>query len=185
MVKPFAFEGSVKTPRIDYRDVPMAFWPRAKFIAEQRISIPTEVISAVCRSMTDCNELVKWFGNEPNFCPHLAVLLLIPEPAGINPVLITGLGYSTAAELRDCAIETWGMHTSSDNAKRFNTDELREQYGYARKEDVAALTQEAFRERVARHRASPITDPVRQFQYPNPTNKTLFVQPNNESWSSE
>lgn len=162
--------GSVKTAPIDYRDVPMAYWPKATYYPDGSVGQGKDRISAVCRSMADCNDLVHWFNDQPNFCPYLPVLLLIPGA----PTIISGLGFSTAAELRDCCIEVWGVKTGGDAHKRFNGDELRERYGYARKEDVPAMVQEAFWERTQRHKASPVTDPVRQMKYPNPTNRTVF-----------
>ena len=79
---------TVQTPFIDYHDVPMAYWPKATYDEGTRVTRPKEVISAVCRSMADCNELVKWFDSQPNFCPDLPVLLLIP---GLPPQLVAGL----------------------------------------------------------------------------------------------
>ena len=170
--------GSVKTALIDYRDVPMAFWPSYNRKPNGVTSPPRDKVSAVCRSMADCSDLVHWFGNRPDFCPTLPVLLLIPGAI----TQISGLGYSTAAELRDCACEVWGVKTGGDAHKRFDNDELRERFGLARKEDVAAFTQEAFADRVRRHKASPITDPWKQFQYPNPTERTLHKAPDSQDW---
>lgn len=174
-------QGTIQTPLIDYSDLPMAYWPKATYDEGTRTSRPKEVISAVCRSMADCNDLVHWFDNQPNFCPDLPVLLMIP---GAH-TLVTGLGYATAAELRDCCIEAWGVKTGGDAWKRFNGDELRERYGYARREDVGPMVQEAFWGRVLRHKASPVTDPWKQFKYPNPTRRTLHKTPDSQAWKRE
>lgn len=174
---------TVQTSFIDYHDVPMAYWPKVVYDYGTRTSGMKEVISAVCRSMQDCNELVKWFDSQPNFCPDLPVLLIGPAfPMG---KLVMGLGYSTAAELRDCCIELWGVSTSSGAHKRFDGDEIRERLGYARREDVTAMVQEAFRDRVRRHKASPVTDPFRQMQYPNPTVRTLHKVADSQDWKKE
>ena len=172
--------GKVQTPDIDYADVPMAYWPSIDTQPNGNVLARRDKVSAVCRSMGDCNDLVHWFGNQPDFCPYLPILLLIPDAH----TLLTGLGYATAAELRDCACETWGVKTGADAYKRFNNDELRERSGLARKEDVQAFTQEAFAARIRRHKASPITDPWKQFKYPNPTQRTLHKTPDPQDWKA-
>ena len=171
-------QGSVKTPEIDYSDVPMAYWPTITKQPNGNVLNMRDKVSAVCRSMKDCDDLVHWFGNRPDFCPYLPILLLIPNAITV----LSGLGYSTAAELRDCAVEIWGVKTGGDAHKRFNNDDIREQLGLACKEDVAAMTQEAFWNRVKRHKASPITDPFKQFKYPNPTKRTLHKTPDSQDW---
>lgn len=170
---------------IDYTDIPMTYWPSHTLIMlpdGRKIRGPIrDKISAVCRSMDDCDDLVAAFEGHVNFCPDLPILLLMPDG---NPKMVAGLGYSTAAELRDCCVEVWGVSTGSDAHKRFNNDELRERHGMARREDVTAFTQEAFHERRQRHLASPVTDPVKQYTYPNPTHKVQFSQqPDNASWT--
>ena len=171
-------QGKVQTPPIDYSGVPMAYWPAQTRLPNGTKSPPRDKLSAVCRSMSDCADLVHWFGNRADFCPDLPILLLIPGA----PSLIAGLSFATAAELRDCAMEVWGVKTGSDAHKRFDNDELRERHGLARREDVAALTQEAFWERNLRHKASPVTDPWKQFKYPNPTQRTLHKAPDSQAW---
>ncbi len=166
-----ARNGSVKTQMPDITGVPMAFW------------YPKLRISAVCRSEADCQDLVKWFDNEPNFCPYQPVLIILP-----NGVMkqVAGLGFATAAEMRDCCLELWGIYTSGEGEKRFNVDEMREEAGYVRREDVATAVAYAFADRIARHKASPITDPWKQFRYPNPTHKVKFGQmPSNEGWKGK
>lgn len=171
---------------IDYADVPMAFWPKRTKVKfpDGRLTLGPvrDTISAVCRSLRDCDDLVAAFGGHANFCPDLPILLIMPDG---NPKLVAGLGFSTAAELRDCCVDVWGVNTGSDAHKRFNVDEMREREGLARREDVTEMTREAFHERRQRHLSSPITDPVRQYQYPNPTHKVLFPQqPDSSSWKA-
>ena len=155
------------TARINWAGVPMAYWDR---------------VSAVCRSLTECEDLVRWFG-DATFCPFQPVLLLIPE----HPTLLCGMGYATAAELKDDAVNLWGKYT--DRLERtgsiVNFDEMREKYGLMRREDVKAATQEAFWERIKAHRASPVTDPFRQPQYPRPNERTQFPQPQSEDWKRQ
>ncbi len=176
--------GRVQTPLIDYTRepaVPLAYRPKATVWPNGTIVHVRDEISAVCRSMAECQDLVAWFGNEPNFCPDLPVLLMIP---GYPPVAVAGLGYSTAAELRDCCVEAWGVKTGADAWKRFETGEMRERMGLARKEDVPDMVREAFANRVKRHKASPVTDPVQQFKYPNPTRRTLHKVADDQTWKA-
>lgn len=174
--------GRVQTPPIDYTGIPQAYWPSRTIVVKpdgSKYGGPIkDKVSAVCRSMADCDDLVAWFGNQPNFCPDLPILLMIPGAITV----VSGLGYSTAAELRDCCCEVWGVKTGGDAAKRFDVNEMRERAGLPRREDVPAMVQQAFRDRVAKHKASPVTDPWRQHQYPNPTNKTLHKVADSQDW---
>ncbi len=130
--------------------------------------------SAICRTAQECAELVRWFGSA-DFCPNLPVLVLVPGADA--PIAIAGMGYATAAELQDCAIVTW--HDKSQKIEKdgtmFDFDALRERRGLMRREKVDAATREAMVQRVAKHKANPISDPARQPQFPNLTNKTQHV----------
>ena len=130
-------------------------------------------ISALCRSLKDCEDLVAWFG-DADFCPFQPVILLVP---GSQPVAIAGAGYATAAELRDCAVTYWETtvnRVASGSVLDFDT--LRERAGMARREKADELIREALWERAKRHKESPRTDPMRQPVYPNPTNKVQFPE---------
>lgn len=166
--------GSVRTAVPDWYGppaVPQFFW------------WPKQKVSAVCRSLKECGDLVAWFDGRPNFCPDQPVLLMIPN---VNPpVLISGMGFATAAELRDCALEAWAVKSKRMEklGEVMDFDSLREQHGDVRREDAPAAIAEAFAERIRRHKASPVTDPWKQFKYPNPTQKVVFPQqPDNSSW---
>ena len=135
---------------IDWRGVPAAF---------------KGYLSAVCRSEAECADLVKWFG-DADFCPFLPVMVMVPPPR--QPVLIPGHGYATAAELQDCALVAW-------HGKALNFDERRERFGLMRREDAGVAISEAITDRIARHKASPITDPFRQPQYVMPNERTLHT----------
>lgn len=129
--------------------------------------------SAVCRTAEECDELVRWFGS-PDFCPLLPVMVLVPGAHA--PTLIAGFGYATAAELRDCAVVTWHTQTQklATTGQILDFDTLRERRGLMRREEVDSATREALLQRVARHKANPISDPPRQPVYANPTAKTSF-----------
>lgn len=129
--------------------------------------------SAVVRSIKEAEDLVKWFGDE-NFCPMLPVLLLVPG-AQTAPA-INGLGIAPAAEIRDIAVAYFEMTLEDvEKGRSFvNFDEARERHGLMRREDVDAAVRQAMRDRAAKHKSSPITDPARQPVYPNPTNRVTF-----------
>src|SRR3990167_7827592 len=122
--------------------------------------------SAVCRTLEDCEGLVRWFGS-PDFAPYLPVMVLVP--GGAAPTLIAGLGYATAAELQDCAVVTWHRGQATPDF-----DALREKHGLMRRELVDAATREAMLKRIAQHKANPISDPARQPAYPNPTRRMTY-----------
>lgn len=129
--------------------------------------------SAVCRTMLECEELVRWFGS-PDFAPYMPVMVMVPGADA--PTLIAGMGFATAAELRDCAVAAWSSQTEkiAKTGHVLDFDSLRERAGLMRREEVDAATREAMVHRIARHMANPISDPARQPVYPNPTNKTRF-----------
>ena len=148
-----------RVPSIDWTGVPESYVGKC---------------SAVCRTAQECEDLVRWFGSA-DFCPNLPVLVLLP---GVDtPIAIAGMGYSTAAELRDCAVVTWHEKTEklANGGKLLDFDALRERRGLMRREEVDAATRDALLARIAKHKASPVSDPPRQPQFPNVTNKTRFV----------
>lgn len=129
-------------------------------------------VSAVCRSKEAVGELVRWFGHE-DFCPFQPVLLCIPGGWG----QLDGQGLATASELRDEGIARWELQEAklARTGHTFDFDEARERAGLLRHEDVKAAMQEAAMDNIRRHRASPVTDPAPQYNYPNPTNRRLFA----------
>ncbi len=130
-------------------------------------------LSAVCRTLQDCDELPRWFGSS-DFMPNLPVMVMVPGADG--PTLIAGMGYATAAELRDCAVLAWSKQVDNLAAtgSLADFDALREKHGLMRREEVDAAAREAMRRRVAQHRANPRTDPFRQMVYPNPKQRMNF-----------
>jgi len=131
-------------------------------------------LSAVCRTAAECDELVHWFGS-PDFCPNLPIMVMVP---GVQPTLIPGFGYATAAELRDCAVVTW--HAQAEKLAKIGRvldfDALRDRRGLMRREKVDTEVREAMLRRVAHHKANPITDPPRKLKYRNPTNRTVYTK---------
>ena len=164
-------------PEIKYgRDVPMAWWPKAAWSSVYgRMSPSREVVSAICRSMSDCEDLPHWFRERNDLLPELPILLLIP---GLYPpVVVAGLGFSTPEELRDACRETWGVKTGliEKFSTVFDWDDIRDREGQMRREDVAEAMAYAFIDRIAKHKASPRTDPYKQFKYSNPTERKVFT----------
>ncbi len=129
-------------------------------------------VSAVCRTKSEANDLVKWFGNE-DFCPYKPVLLCIPGGWG----QLAGLGLATAAELRDNAVWRWEVQEAklARTGTTFDFDEAREKHGLIEGDKADAAFREAVWERRKAHLASPVTDPSRQMNYPNPKQKHVFV----------
>lgn len=167
----YAYDGSVRTPEPNWAGVPTDYVGKC---------------SAVCRSMKDCDELVKWFDNRPDFCPDNPVLLLIPNVH--PPIAVCGMGFATAAEMQDACREAWGVHLARQEKTggQFDFDDLREREGMIERSKLAEAAQYAFWDRVKRHRASPVTDPFKQFRYPNPRNRVVFpLMPDNSGWKGK
>jgi len=140
-----------RVPPIDYTGVPKQFVGK---------------LSAVCRTADECYELAAWFGDY-NFCPNLPVMVLVPGSDA--PKLIQGMGYATAAELRDCAVVAW--HQGS---KILDFDSARERHGLMRREDVDAATRQALLDRIAKHKANPVSDPARQPLRPRINGRKIY-----------
>ncbi len=146
---------------------------------------PRPIVSAVCRNLKDCQELVKWFDDKPNFCPDQPILLMIP---GVDPpVVVAGCGWATVAELRDCCLEAWTV--KRDRFKKLGEvldfDSLRERHGDIPRDKKVEAMQYAVQDRIDRHKASPRTDPWKQFHYPNPTHKVKFPEQPAQDWKGE
>lgn len=133
-------------------------------------NLRSKKVSAICRNSQECEDLIRWFGDE-HFCPLLPVMVLVKNA---QPVMIAGMGFATVAELRDCAVVTWRQHEAK-GGKIFDFDALREKHGLMRREDVDAATREAMKTRIAEHKANPVTDPFREPQYQNPTQKKQYL----------
>lgn len=168
-------------PPIDYNRkprVPAGYQPRRIKTKEGVVrTIPR--VSAVCRSLGECSDLVRWFG-DADFCPYLPVL--VKAPAGWTA--ITGWACASAAELQDCAIALW--HRQMDKLTKMGAllafDELRERHGLMRREDADAAVREALHERIRKHKANPVTDPFRVPQYVRPGERTLHPVADPVSW---
>ena len=150
-------QGVRQIPPINWQGVPRAYVGQA---------------SAVCRTLGECEDLVKWFG-DASFAPFLPVLV---KAAG-GWTAITGWGYASAAELQDCAVVLW--HRQAEKMQKqgalVNLDELRERHGLMRREEVMPGIADALSRRIKQHKQNPITDPFRQPEYARAGNKTVHT----------
>lgn len=142
--------------------------------------------SAVCRSLMDCADLVHKFRGidfYPAYGPYLPVLLLIPGA----PQQIAGWGLSEVEEIRDQAVAVWELITErlAKKGTTFDFDSAREKHGLMRREDVDAAIREAMRDRIKKHKASPVTDPPREPNYVRPNERTVFAQTQDTAWKDE
>lgn len=151
------FEVALQTPDIDWTDVPPGL--RGK-------------LSAVCRSLKECEDLVHWFG-DPDFCPLDPIYLMIPG----GPGQLAGLGLATVAELRDNAVARWAIQEEriARIGAPMDFDEMREKAGAMRREDVDAAFRQALMDRIAAHKASPVTDPPREPLHVRVNDKTVHT----------
>ena len=153
---------------IDWTGVPL----RIRLNFDVMLSAKARRVSAVVKSEAEAEDLVRFFGH-PDFCPFDPVLLLID---GCSPILIDGMGYAPAAELRDLAVTTWGRmlnRLAANNGRMFDFDTLREKHGEMRREDVAAHFANALQDRIEQHRRNLRTDPFRQPWMPESNRKTF------------
>ena len=166
-------------PPIDYRGVPAGLRPKIVKDKTGRVVNVIPRVSAVCRTIKECEDLVYWYG-DATFCPFAPVLLLLPG----GPALIAGDGAAPAAELRDVAVATWNRRVVAllrHKGSLLDFDVLREKAGMVRKAEVADALADALARRIAHHRAHPITDPPRQPLYIRPNNFKNFQVPE-KSW---
>lgn len=135
-------------------------------------------LAAVCRTKQDCADLVHWFGDE-DFCPVHPILMCVPGAWGS----LAGMGLASAAELRDEAVARWELQEVKLRLGiLFDFDTAREKAGLMRREEVDAKAKEALMDYIRHKRANPITDPVRQFHYDLPGNRTLHKVAADQSW---
>lgn len=146
--------------------------------------VPTTLrgmVSACCMNMRDCEQLIKYWGMGPNYTPQKPVLLIYPvNNSGTGPgqvvAFIAAEGVTPAAELQDLAVSAFGRaleKIKKHNGQLFDSDEMREKHGAVPKAAFDAEFRNALEDRVALHKANPITDPPRQ-PYHADTGKRTF-----------
>lgn len=82
---------------------------------------------------------------------------------GRTPVVIPGAGVTEAAELEEIALEVYERQVKKLRAGRplVDFDAMREREGRPLRAEFDPLFRQALRDRIARHRARPRTDPER------------------------
>lgn len=143
---------------IDWTDVPHVY--RFKLQKNGRWT-EDPAVSAVVRTLTEAEDLVKFFGDE-NFCPFLPVLVMVP---GVPPTAIIGNGDAPVAELRDLAVAVFErtiLRVMKNGGTLFNSDAIRAARGLPRRDQVEGMLQEALWERVKRHKQNRRSDPPRE-----------------------
>lgn len=93
-------------------------------------------VSYIAHSESACHEIIQYFGH-PEFCPMKPILLKFPDG---QHALLAGEGVTSAAEMQDLAIVTWGRYLDrvKKNGRIFDFDELRERHGIRSFEDADA-----------------------------------------------
>ncbi len=126
--------------------------------------LPEPRVSAVVRSVAEAGELVHYFGGNAKFCPLDPILLMVPAPDQVHLVLVQGMGFATAAEMQDLCVVSFarGLESIERTGSIMDFAKFREQEGWLPQSEVRAATGNAFRDRMARHRANPRTDPPRE-----------------------
>lgn len=90
--------------------------------------------------------------------------IVLVGPDGHTPVVIPGLGVTEAAELEDISIAVYEKQEKRlrEGKPQVDFDALREREGLPPTKDFDPLFRQAVRDRIAKHRANPRTDPERQ-----------------------
>lgn len=135
------------------------------YIRPTLIAMPLrKYVGAVVSSEADIAELPAELGGRDKQ-PVGAVMVVASDG---SQIIINGLGHASAAEIQDIAYRALDRARESaakNGGHVFNFNEAREREGLARAEDFLPLMRDAFAERVARHKANPVTDPAPVPQY--------------------
>lgn len=136
-------------------------------------------VSTVCRNKQEAAELVRYFGH-PDFAPVLPVLLCVPGGWG----QLAGMGIAPASELRDEAVARWELQENkiAKTGSTFDFDEAREKAGLMPRDKVDAAVRNAFRDKIAQHKATSVTNSGYTLVYPRWMGKTVHPVADPESW---
>jgi hypothetical protein len=122
-------------------------------------------VAAAARRAKDIQEIRHMFG--ASSMPKAPIAVLGPDGSSI--IMVVGDGVTEASELQDLAAEAFDRQ--ADTIKRTGDGSdfagLREKHGYRRREDFNGAWKEALQERIAKHKANPVTDPFRQPKMPD------------------
>lgn len=103
--------------------------------------------------------------------------VLIWGPDNRTPIMIIGDGVTEAAELEDIALEAIDNQAESvkNNGRGMDYDQFREDHGMMRRDEVPAAIKNAIADRIAKHKANPVSDPFRQPQKPRGVHQGVDV----------
>lgn len=127
------------------------------------MTVPTQMrrhVSGIARGDREAAEIGHYFGRETK--PDKPLMVVGPD--GKVPILIIGDGVTEAAELQDLAVEAIAVQKDriAAGGRGFDFDSAREKAGRARAEDFGKLASDAVQQRIAHHKANPVTDPPRR-----------------------
>ena len=123
-------------------------------------------VSAVLRSLQECEDLVKMFGHE-DMRPTKPILILIPGHTDHQGrpvhILVAGEGEATAAELRDLCVTTWfrAIAKLGKTGGLVDFQALREKAGLLPREQFDSAFRDALARRIKQHKQNPVSDPPR------------------------
>ena len=139
--------------------------------AARRMGVPiTRVLSPdyagsvhALSNMAEIRDLSYSLGGR-SVMPKREIVLIGPD--GHSPIVIPGLGVTEAAELEDIATEVYESQEKKLRAGKeiVDFDQLREEEGLPTREEFDPLFRQALRDRIAKHKANPRTDPAREPQ---------------------
>lgn len=126
--------------------------------------LPEPRVSAVVRSVAEAGELVHYFGGQAGFCPLDPILLMVPGPDQTHMILVQGLGFAGAAELQDLCVVSFqrALDRLARTGSIMDFAKMREDEGWLPQDQVQQALGNALHDRMARHRASPRSDPPRE-----------------------
>ena len=90
--------------------------------------------------------------------------VLVWGPDNRTVIMLVGDGVTEAAELQDMALEAIERQEEqiARNGRGMDYDAMREKHGYVSRENAGNAISDAIAERIAHHKANPVTDPFRQ-----------------------
>lgn len=113
------------------------------------------------RGQREADGLAEMFGGRRDYKPTAPILLIGPD--GRVPILLIADGDVEVAELQDLAQEAINQQEEemASGGRGMDFDKLRERHGQLRRDQVDMGIRDAIAERIAHHKANPVTDPFR------------------------
>lgn len=158
------------------------------------VSMYAGKVSAVCRTLEECQDLVAFFGGPAHaeFQPYLPILIVVPPAlGGVSPygtptaIEVVGAGVTTVAELRDICVYQWERtqeRFAQNGGQLFDFDALREKAGIQTRAQGDAAIREAMRDAANIHKRNPRTNPGRDPMRETYPRKSFPVSEGDSSW---